>query len=161
MMRVGIGYDVHQLGPNRPLILGGVTIPHHLGLLGHSDADVLSHAITDALLGALALGSIGDWFPDTDDQYKGADSLVLLETVVTAIHKKGYVICNVDSVIMAQEPKLMPYMSQIQESLAKVLGCSINAVGVKATTTETLGFVGKKEGMAAQAVALLVNDSNS
>jgi 2-C-methyl-D-erythritol 2,4-cyclodiphosphate synthase len=129
--------------------------------LGHSDADVLSHAITDALLGALALGSIGDWFPDTDDQYKGADSLVLLETVVTAIHKKGYVICNVDSVIMAQEPKLMPYMSQIQESLAKVLGCSINAVGVKATTTETLGFVGKKEGMAAQAVALLVNDSNS
>jgi 2-C-methyl-D-erythritol 2,4-cyclodiphosphate synthase len=161
MMRVGIGYDVHQLGPNRPLILGGVTIPHHLGLLGHSDADVLSHAITDALLGALALGSIGDWFPDTDDRYKGADSLVMLETVVRAIHKKGYVIGNVDSVIMAQEPKLMPYMPQIQESLAKVLACSINAVGVKATTTETLGFVGKKEGMAAQAVALLVNDSNS
>ena len=161
MMRVGIGYDVHQLGPNRPLILGGVTIPHQFGLLGHSDADVLSHAITDALLGALALGSIGDWFPDTDDQYKDADSLTLLATVVAAIQKKGYVIGNVDSVIMAQEPKLMPYMPQIQESLARVLGCSINAVGVKATTTETLGFVGKKEGMAAQAVALLVHDTNS
>ena len=161
MMRVGIGYDVHQLGPNRPLILGGVTIPHQFGLLGHSDADVLSHAITDALLGALALGSIGDWFPDTDDQYKDADSLTLLATVVAAIQKKGYVIGNVDSVIMAQEPKLMPYMPQIQESLARVLGCSINAVGVKATTTETLGFVGKKEGMAAQAVALLVHDSKS
>jgi len=155
MMRVGIGYDVHQLVDGRPMIIGGVTIDHSKGLLGHSDADVLSHAITDAMLGALAMGSIGDWFPDTDPAYKDADSLYLLRNIYDKVIEKGYTIGNIDSVIIAQEPKCKPYINVIQQSLASTLGCPHDAIGVKATTTEQLGFVGKKEGIAAQAVVLL------
>lgn len=155
IMRVGIGYDVHQLVDGRPMIIGGVTIDHSKGLLGHSDADVLSHAITDAMLGALAMGSIGDWFPDTDPAYKDADSLYLLRNIYDKVIEKGYTIGNIDSVIIAQEPKFKPYINAIQQSLASTLGCAHHVIGVKATTTEQLGFVGKKEGIAAQAVVLL------
>jgi 2-C-methyl-D-erythritol 2,4-cyclodiphosphate synthase len=153
--RIGTGYDVHALVADRPLIIGGITIPHRLGLLGHSDADVLAHAITDALLGALALGSIGDWFPDTDASYKDADSLELLKTVVQDIKKRGYQLVNVDSVIMAQEPKFKSYIQAIRESLATAMGCDVDQVGVKATTTESLGFEGREEGIAAQATVLI------
>ena len=154
-MRVGLGYDVHQLVEGRPLILGGVTIPHEKGLLGHSDADVLAHAITDALLGALNLGSLGDHFPDTDAAYKDADSIFLLKEVITMMHEKGYAIENVDSVVVAQEPKLKPYISDIQSSLAQAMGLSSDLVSVKATTTEKLGFEGRKEGISSHAVILL------
>ena len=159
MIRVGIGYDVHAFSEERPLILGGITIPHTHGLLGHSDADVLAHAITDALLGALALGSIGDWFPDSDEQFKNADSLKLLETIVSEVNQRGYTINNVDSVIIAQAPKLQPYMDDIQQSLAVALDCDASQVGVKATTTERLGFEGRNEGIAAQAVVSLFSFS--
>jgi 2-C-methyl-D-erythritol 2,4-cyclodiphosphate synthase len=154
-MKVGIGYDVHQLVDDRPLIIGGVTIDHSKGLLGHSDADVLSHAISDALLGALALGNIGDFFPDTDPAYKDANSICLLQEVHQKIISLGYEISNVDSVIIAQEPKFMPYITQIRTTLAAALGCSVNQIGVKATTTERLGFEGRQEGIAAQAIVLL------
>ena len=155
-MRIGTGYDVHALVENRPLIVGGVLIDHPKGLLGHSDADVLSHAISDALLGALAMGSIGDLFPDTDPAYKDANSIVLLKEVVARVTASGYQIANIDSVIIAQVPKFKPYILQIQQSLANAMGISIKQVGVKATTTEWLGFEGREEGIAAQASVLLI-----
>jgi 2-C-methyl-D-erythritol 2,4-cyclodiphosphate synthase len=155
-MRVGIGYDVHPLVKNRKLILGGVDISHERGLLGHSDADVLVHALMDALLGALALGSIGDYFPDTDKKYKDADSLKLLAKVFELITEQGYKISNVDTVLLCEEPKLKPFIPQMKRNLAKVLGLAETAVGIKATTTEKLGYVGRREGIAAEAVALLL-----
>lgn len=154
-MRVGIGYDVHQLVKERRLIIGGVQIPYAKGLLGHSDADVLVHAIMDALLGALALGSIGDHFPDTDNKHKDANSLELMAKVVSLIKAKGYKIVNIDSMIICQAPKLAGYIGQMRENIAKISGLKPEDVSVKATTTEKLGFVGRKEGIAAEAVALL------
>jgi 2-C-methyl-D-erythritol 2,4-cyclodiphosphate synthase len=154
-MRIGNGYDVHQLVPNRPLILGGVTIPHHLGLLGHSDADVLTHAIMDALLGALAMGTIGDHFPDTDPKYKNANSLHLLQHVLTLIQDAHYTIGNIDTVIVAQKPKLQPHILAIRTRLADTLAIALNQLSVKATTSETLGFEGQELGISAHAVVLL------
>ena len=154
-MRVGLGYDVHQLVEGRPLILGGVTIPYEKGLLGHSDADVLAHAITDALLGALNLGSLGDHFPDTDPHYKDADSLKLLQAVIEMMGERGYDIENIDSVVVAQEPKLKPHIAEIQTSLAAAMNVSTDIVSIKATTTERLGFEGRKEGISSHAVVLL------
>lgn len=155
-MRIGIGYDVHQLVQGRKLIMGGVEIPHTKGLLGHSDADVLVHALMDAMLGALSLGSIGDHFPDTDKQYKGADSLLLLAKVNQLIQEQGYVVSNCDHVVLCQEPKLKTYIPLMREKIAGVLGITQGTVGIKATTTEELGYVGRKEGIAAEAVVLLV-----
>lgn len=154
-MRIGLGYDVHRLVAGRPLILGGVQLPHSLGLLGHSDADVLCHALMDALLGAAALPDIGRLFPDDDPQYAGADSLQLLAQVAAMLRGEGWRIANVDAVIMAERPKIAPYISQMREKLAEALGVEASTVGLKATTTEKLGFVGREEGIAAQAVALL------
>lgn len=154
-MRIGIGYDVHQLGKDRPLILGGVTIPYPLGLVGHSDADVLTHAIMDAILGALNLGSIGDHFPDTDNAYLNISSMILLDKVIQLVSDKQYVISNIDSVIIAQKPKLQPHISNIQESLAEGMSLKTSQVSVKATTTERLGFEGREEGISSQAVVLL------
>lgn len=154
-MRVGIGYDVHRLEKNRKLILGGVAIPHHLGLLGHSDADVLLHAVTDALLGALALGDIGKYFPDTDVRYKDQDSRLFLRLAYDLVKKEGYRLGNLDCVVMAQEPKLAPYIDRMRTNLAEDLKSELTQISVKATTTETLGFVGKQEGLAAQAICLL------
>lgn len=154
-MRIGIGYDVHRLVADRALILGGVKIPHTLGLLGHSDADVLCHALMDALLGAAALPDIGRLFPDNDPKYAGADSLQLLRQVADMLHREGWQVGNVDAVIMAERPKLAPHIEQMRENIAGVLGLEIGAVGLKATTTEKLGFVGREEGIAAQAVVLL------
>lgn len=154
-IRVGFGYDVHQLVEGRDFILGGIKVDHYKGALGHSDADVLIHALMDALLGALSLGSIGDHFPDTDPTYKGADSKKLLEHVVQLIHKKGYRVENIDSVILCEAPKLKPYIETMRQRLATLLGVSIDAVGIKATTTEKLGYVGRGEGIAAEAVVLL------
>ena len=159
-MRIGIGYDVHRLVPGRPLILGGVQIPHDLGLLGHSDADVLCHAIMDALLGAAALPDIGQLFPDNDEQYAGADSLALLRQVVQLLADKGWRVGNVDAVLMAERPKIAPHIQQMREKLAAALGVEAGMVGVKATTTEKLGFVGREEGMAAQAVAIIIEEKN-
>lgn len=154
-MRVGLGYDVHRLTEGRDLILGGVCVPHTLGLLGHSDADVLTHAIMDALLGAAALGDIGKHFPDTDETYKGADSMKLMAQVRERIEEKGYVIENIDATIIAQQPKLRPYIPQMEENIAKVLGIEKDQVNVKATTEECLGFTGREEGIAAQAICSL------
>ncbi len=154
-IRVGHGYDVHRLVPDRPLILGGVTIPHSTGLLGHSDADVLLHAISDALLGALALGDIGKHFPDTDPRYAGADSRVLLAAVVDLIRQRGWEVGNVDATILAQAPKLAPHILQMRQNIAETLGISIDRVSVKATTEEHLGFTGEGLGIAAHAVCLL------
>lgn len=154
--RVGHGYDVHKLAEGRKLIIGGVEIPHSKGLLGHSDADVLAHAICDALLGAAALGDIGKHFPDNDDKYKGADSLVLLEKVCELIRNKGYEISNVDSTILAQAPKLRPYIDEMRSKLAKAMKLDIDELSVKATTEERLGFTGREEGIAAHAVVLLM-----
>ncbi|MGI6105506.1 MAG: 2-C-methyl-D-erythritol 2,4-cyclodiphosphate synthase [Raoultibacter sp.] len=154
-LRIGIGYDVHAFAENRKLILGGVEIPYERGLAGHSDADVLAHAISDALLGALREGDIGKLFPDTDPAYAGADSLVLLSEVARLVTEKGYKIVDVDSVIAAQEPKLSPYRDQMRENLSKAMQIDIESVGVKATTTEHLGFEGRKEGISAQAVCLI------
>ena len=154
-MRVGMGYDVHKLVEGRDLILGGVKIPHTLGLLGHSDADVLLHAIMDALLGAAALGDIGKHFPDTDPQYKGISSIRLLEHVAKLIEEKGYIVENIDATIIAQKPKLAPFMNQINSSLAAILQLPVDCVNVKAKTNEKLGFEGKEEGIVAQAVILL------
>ena len=151
-MRVGLGYDVHKLVEGRDLILGGVHVPHSLGLLGHSDADVLVHAIMDALLGAAALGDIGKHFPDTDPEYKGADSMKLMARVRELIEEKGYVIENIDATIIAQKPKLRPYIDQMEENIAKVLRIERDQINVKATTEERLGFTGREEGMAAQAI---------
>ena len=153
MTRFGMGYDVHKLVPERKLIIGGVTIPHTLGLLGHSDADVLLHAISDALLGAAALGDIGRHFPDTDPQFAGADSLKLLAEVVKLLQAKGYEVGNVDATIVAQKPKMKDYIPQMNENIAKVLGIELDAVNVKATTEEKLGFTGKEQGISAYAVA--------
>ena len=150
-MRVGLGYDVHKLVEDRKLILGGVEVPHTLGLLGHSDADVLVHAIMDALLGAAALGDIGKHFPDTDPAYKGADSMKLMAHVRDLIEEKGYV----DATVIAQKPKLRPYIEQMEENIAKVLHIEKDQINVKATTEERLGFTGREEGMAAQAICSL------
>lgn len=154
--RVGHGYDVHKLVEDRKLIIGGVEIPHYKGLLGHSDADVLAHAICDALLGAAALGDIGKHFPDNDDRYKDIDSLVLLEKVCELIRNKGYEISNVDSTILAQAPKLRPYIDEMRSNLAKAMKLDIDELSVKATTEERLGFTGREEGIAAHAVVLLM-----
>ena len=154
-IRIGHGYDVHKLAENRDLIIGGVKIPHTLGLLGHSDADVLLHAVSDALLGALALGDIGKHFPDTDPNYKGADSLKLLAHVVNLIQEQGYQLGNLDAVIIAQKPKLAPYIDQMRKNIADTCHADISQVSVKATTEEHLGFTGREEGISAHCVALL------
>lgn len=153
--RIGQGYDVHRLVEGRPLILGGVTIKHDKGLYGHSDADVLLHAVTDALFGATALGDIGRHFPDTDPKYKGADSALLLSEALELVLKKGWMPVNADCTIIAQKPKLAPYMEQINASLASILRLPIDCVNVKAKTNELLGFEGREEGIVAQAVILL------
>ena len=155
-LRIGQGYDVHQLVEGRKLIMGGVDIPHTRGLLGHSDADVLAHAVADALLGGVRGGDIGKLFPDTDPAYEGADSMKLLTAVADFVRDRGYEILDVDSVIAAQAPKLSPYRDQMRENLARAMGISPENVGVKATTTEHLGFEGREEGISATAVALLV-----
>lgn len=155
-MRIGTGYDVHKLVEGRALILGGVTIPYELGLDGHSDADVIVHAIMDALLGAAALGDIGQHFPDTDPRYKGADSVKLLHEVGLILAAHGYSIENIDSTIIAQRPKLMSYLPEMRANVAKALNLSVDQVSIKATTEEHLGFTGRGEGISAQAVALLI-----
>ncbi|NBI66888.1 2-C-methyl-D-erythritol 2,4-cyclodiphosphate synthase [Pseudoflavonifractor sp. 60] len=156
-MRMGHGYDVHRLAEGRRLILGGVDIPWDRGLLGHSDADVLTHAVMDALLGAAGLGDIGKHFPDTDPAYKGADSLKLLARVAALLEERGYAVGNVDATILAQRPKLAPHIPAMRENLARVMGISPDQVNVKVTTEEGLGFTGSGEGMAAHAVCLLMN----
>ena len=158
-IRIGNGYDIHRLVKERPLILGGVLIEHELGLLGHSDADVLTHAITDALLGALSLGDIGRYFPPSDPQWAGADSLKLLEQVNGMVRDRNWVIVNIDSVVVAERPKLRPHIEKMKEQLAKVLQLAPDQVGVKATTNEKLGPTGREEGIAAYAVALLSRPS--
>lgn len=155
-IRVGIGYDVHQLQKNRKLVLGGVSIPFEKGLSGHSDADVLVHAVIDALLGALALGDIGQHFPDTDSRYRDISSITLLEQVFGLIREKNWSIGNVDAVIMAEQPKLNPYLADMSKEIASCLSVQPDQVSIKATTTEKLGFVGREEGIAAQAVILLI-----
>ena len=155
MSRFGMGYDVHQLVEGRKLIIGGVEIPFEKGLLGHSDADVLLHAISDALLGAAALGDIGKHFPDTDERYKGADSLKLLEEVGRLLAEKGYTVGNVDATIVAQRPKMAPHIPVMRENIARVLHVDVDRINVKATTEEHLGFTGAMEGMACHAVCLL------
>ena len=154
-MRIGHGYDVHKLVKGRRLIIGGVEIPHSLGLLGHSDADVLLHAICDALLGACAMGDIGKMFPDTDEKWKGANSLELLLAVVKRINEAGYAVENIDSTILAQRPKMKPYIEDMRANIASACGVDISCVSVKATTEEGLGFTGNEEGIAAHAVALV------
>lgn len=155
MMRVGHGYDVHRLVENRACIIGGIVIPYEKGLLGHSDADVLTHAIMDALLGAAALGDIGQWFPDSDPAYQGADSIQLLQEVCSKLKENGYDIHNIDATILAQAPKMKPYIINIRERLSVACGISIDQINVKATTEEGLGFTGKGEGIAAHAVCLV------
>lgn len=159
-MRVGIGYDVHKLVEGRKLILGGVEIAHEKGLLGHSDADVLVHAIMDAMLGALALGDIGKHFPDTDPKYKGADSIKLLEFVNNLIISKGYKVNNIDSIIIAQAPKMAPHILKMRENISNAIGVDIDSVNVKATTEEGLGFTGNKEGISSQAICSLIKVDN-
>lgn len=160
-LRIGNGYDIHRLVSDRPLILGGVQIPHELGLLGHSDADVLTHAIMDAMLGALSLGDIGHYFPPTDPQWAGADSLKLLAQVNRLILEKGWAIANIDSVIVAERPKMKPHIGTMRTNLARVLGLEPDQVGVKATTNEKLGPTGREEGIAAYAVVLLMSGTIS
>ncbi|MCH4890456.1 2-C-methyl-D-erythritol 2,4-cyclodiphosphate synthase [Acidaminobacter sp. JC074] len=155
-MRIGIGYDVHKLVEDRKLILGGQEIPYELGLLGHSDADVLVHAIMDALLGAAGLGDIGKHFPDTDPAYKGISSMKLLEHVKTSLDDAGYELGNLDSVVICQRPKLKDYIPKMRQNIADVLDVSVDQVSVKATTTEKLGFAGRGEGIACEAIALLM-----
>ena len=154
-MRIGNGYDVHALKEGRKLILGGVEIPHSMGLDGHSDADVLIHAIMDALLGAASCGDIGKLFPDNDDKYKGIGSILLLKEVKKAIEKKGFSVVNTDSVIIAQSPKLAPYIEEMRKNIAEALETDVENVSIKATTTEHLGFEGRKEGIAAMSVCLI------
>lgn len=154
-MRIGIGYDVHRLAEGRPLILGGVEIPHDVGLLGHSDADVLTHAVIDALLGAAALGDIGLHFPDTDEAWRGADSLALLAEVIGRVREAGYEVSNVDATVVLQRPKLRPHIDAMRANLARVMGIDTGRVSVKATTGEGMGFVGRQEGAAVHAVCLL------
>ncbi|KKB34842.1 2-C-methyl-D-erythritol 2,4-cyclodiphosphate synthase [Bacillus thermotolerans] len=155
MFRIGQGFDVHEFAENRPLIIGGVTIPHGKGLIGHSDADVLLHTIADACLGAIGEGDIGRHFPDTDPAFKDADSAALLQHVWELVKGKGFSLGNVDCTIMAQKPKMAPYISQMRERIAELLEADTSQINVKATTTEKLGFVGREEGIAAQAVVLL------
>lgn len=157
-MRVGIGYDVHKLVEKRKLIIGGVEIPHDKGLLGHSDADVLIHAIMDSILGALGLGDIGKHFPDTDEKYKDISSMVLLEEVWNIMSANGYKIGNIDSIIVAQSPKMAPYIDTMKENIARVLNVTIDNINIKATTTEELGFEGNKEGMSAHSVCMLLRE---
>ena len=155
MIRIGHGYDVHKFAEDRRLILGGVDIPFELGLLGHSDADVLAHAVMDALLGAAALGDIGHLFPDSDESYKGADSLVLMREVCRRLREEGCRIVNIDSTVCAQVPKLAPYILQMRQKLAEACGIDVSQVSVKATTEEGLGFTGAKQGISATAVCLI------
>ena len=155
MFRIGHGYDVHKLVEGRKLILGGVEISHTVGLLGHSDADVLAHAVMDAMLGALALGDIGPLFPDTADEFEGADSMVLMAEVVRVCRENGYTVGNIDATVIAQAPKLAPYITAMRESIAKVCGTDVSQISVKATTEEHLGFTGEKLGISAHAVALM------
>ena len=157
-IRIGHGYDVHRLVENRDLILGGVKIEHTLGLLGHSDADVLLHAVSDSLLGALALGDIGKHFPDTDSRYKGADSLKLLVAVYGLVKEQGYRIVNVDATVLAQKPKLAPHIPAMRQNVALALECSVEQISVKATTEEKLGFTGRLEGISAHCVALMIRN---
>ncbi|HGM3508478.1 2-C-methyl-D-erythritol 2,4-cyclodiphosphate synthase [Clostridioides sp. ZZV15-6383] len=160
-MRIGLGYDVHKLTEDRKLIIGGVDIPYDKGLLGHSDADVLIHAIMDSILGALALGDIGKHFPDTDEEYKGADSMKLLEHVYNLITSKGYKIGNIDSTIIAQSPKMAPYIEIMRNNISKVLNTDIENINIKATTEEGLGFTGAKQGIASQSICLLLLTSQN
>lgn len=155
-MRIGHGYDVHRLTENRKLILGGVLIPYEKGLSGHSDADVLVHAVMDSLLGALALGDIGKHFPDTDPKYKGADSIELLKHVTGLINEQGYTLGNLDATVIAQAPKLAPYIEQMRKNIAEAIVCDVSQVNVKATTEEKLGFTGDGSGISAHCVALLI-----
>lgn len=154
-MRIGHGYDVHCLTEGRKLIIGGADIPYEKGLLGHSDADVLCHAVSDALLGAAALGDIGGMFPDTDERFKGADSILLLKEVVRAVKEKGYCVENIDCTVIAQAPKMKPYIENMRKNIANACNIEIDCVNVKATTEEKLGFTGRKEGISAHAVALI------
>ena len=154
-MRVGMGYDVHKLVEGRDLILGGVKIPHTLGLLGHSDADVLLHAIMDALLGAAGLGDIGKHFPDTDPQYKGISSIKLLEHVAALIEEKGYILENLDATIIAQKPRMRPYIEEMEQNIAAALKVDVSQINVKATTEEGLGFTGTEQGISSQAICAL------
>lgn len=154
-MRIGLGYDVHKLVPDRKLWLGGIEVPHTKGLLGHSDADVLIHAICDALLGAAALGDIGKHFPDKDPKYKGIDSKILLRKCGELLAQQGYHIANIDSIVVAQQPKIGPFIPQMRETLAQTLNIKVGQISVKATTTEWLGFEGREEGISAHAVALI------
>ncbi|VYU69493.1 2-C-methyl-D-erythritol 2,4-cyclodiphosphate synthase [Clostridium tertium] len=154
-MRIGLGYDVHRLVEGRDLIIGGVTIPYEKGLLGHSDADVLLHAIMDSLLGASALGDIGKHFPDTDEKYKGISSIKLLEEVGKLLYKNGFSINNIDSTIIAQKPKMAPHIMNMRENIAKALNIELNKINVKATTEEGLGFTGTGEGISSQSICLL------
>lgn len=159
-MRIGMGYDVHKLVEGRKLIIGGVDIPYEKGLLGHSDADVLLHAISDALLGAAALGDIGKHFPDTDPKYKGADSLKLLAHVGKLLEENNYFIENIDATIIAQQPKMRPHIDKMRENIAGALGIEVSQVNVKATTEEGLGFTGSMEGISSQAICMLISPSN-
>lgn len=154
-MRIGMGYDVHRLEEGRRLVLGGVDIPYPRGLVGHSDADVLVHAICDALLGAASLGDIGKHFPDTAEKYKNIDSLLLLQEVKRKLQERGFKVANIDSTVVAQQPKLAPYIDDMRDNIARTLGIAADLVNVKATTTEHLGFEGRGEGISAQAVALI------
>lgn len=156
-MRIGHGYDVHQFAENRKCIIGGVTIPYEKGLLGHSDADVLLHAVSDALLGAAALGDIGGMFPDTDDRFLGADSLELLKQVAARLRDHGYRVGNIDATVIAQAPKMAPHIADMRKNIAEACGVDLSCVNVKATTEEHLGFTGRKEGISAHAVALIDN----
>lgn len=156
MIRIGQGFDVHQLVEGRPLIIGGITIPYEKGLFGHSDADVLLHTISDAALGALALGDIGKHFPDTDPAFEGADSAKLMEHVWALVKKEGYKLGNIDCTIIAQKPKMAPYIEEMRVRIAGLLEAEIGQINVKATTTEKLGFTGRSEGIAAQAVIILI-----
>jgi len=160
-MRVGIGYDVHELATGRPLILGGVEMPYHLGLKGHSDADVLVHAVMDALLGAAGCGDIGRHFPDNDPEYHGISSLVLLKRVVSHLNNRLWAVGNVDAVVIAQSPKISPYIKQMRVNMAREMGVLPESVSVKATTTEGLGFTGRGEGIAAQAVVCICKIDDS
>jgi 2-C-methyl-D-erythritol 2,4-cyclodiphosphate synthase len=156
MMRIGFGFDVHQLQEGRDFWLGGIQIPALKGILGHSDADVLLHAICDAILGSLALGDIGKHFPDTDQNFKGIDSKILLEKVMELIAEKGYKIGNIDTTVVCQQPKIMPYALQMQNSIANICNIEITDISIKATTNETMGFIGREEGIVAYAVVLLL-----
>jgi 2-C-methyl-D-erythritol 2,4-cyclodiphosphate synthase len=158
MIRIGFGYDAHRLEPGRPLILGGVEIPCHLGLKGHSDADVLTHALGDALLGAVAAGDLGRHFPDSDPAYRGISSLILLERIVDLVRSRGYQPMNVDVTVVAEKPRLAPHVPEMVEKLAPILGLAPDAVSIKATSTEKMGFAGREEGIAAYAVVLVTRE---